>query len=360
MFLPKNEMECELMRFGLIGAGAIGAIRCSALQQSKLCELVAINDLDEGRAKAVAPNARFHAKSTSLFGDAEVDAVIISTPPHTHEELVTAALQAGKHVLLEKPMAPTIGACRRMTKIASETGKLLTVGYNHRYFEAAKLVRDAVHRAEIGKLTHVRAYAGHTGLSEFKAKWMYDFEVMGGGALVDNGTHVIDLLRYVMGDADEVVGMASSAVWNLPGVEDNGFGLLRSSQGVIGSIEASWSEWKGYRFYIEAYGDRGMARAYYAPMMATVIRMDKPGGKPDIVRNFFPRSIIREKFKGWQSTVIGTFDEELTDFVALALGKDAQDLRIARASDGMRAVEIAKAIYESSETGGTVKLSPLA
>lgn len=347
------------MQFGLIGAGAIGAVRCSALQQSKLCDLVAISDLDQDRAKAVAPNTRYHADSANLFSDAEVDAVIISTPPHTHEALVTEALNAGKHVLLEKPMAPTIEACRRMTNTASATGKLLTVGYNHRYFEAAKVVRDAVHRAEIGKLTHVRAYAGHTGLSEFKAKWMYDAEIMGGGALVDNGTHVIDLLRYVMGDAEEVVGMTSSAVWNLPGVEDNGFGLIRSTEGVIGSIEASWSEWKGYRFYIEAYGDRGMARAYYAPMMTTVIRMDKPGGKPSIVRNFFPKSIIREKFKGWQSTVIGTFDEELADFVALASGKDAQGLRIARARDGMRAVEIAKAICESSETGGTVRLSPL-
>lgn len=347
------------MRFGLIGAGAIGAVRCDALRQSGQCELAAIHDLDEGRAKSVAPEARFHADSPSLLANDDIDAVIISTPPNTHEDLATAALKAGKHVLLEKPMAPTIDACARMAKAAAQTGRLLTVGYNHRYFEAAKLVRDAVRNAEIGALTHVRVYAGHTGLSEFKARWMYDAKVMGGGALFDNGTHVIDLLRYIMGDADEVVGMASSKVWNLPGVEDNGFGLIRSSNGVIGSIEASWSEWKGYRFHIEAYGDRGMARAYYAPMMATVIRMDRPGAKPDFVRHFFPKSILREKFKGWQSTVVRTFDEELTDFVRLAADPGTEDLRIARAVDGMRAVEIAKAIYTSSDNGGTVRLSAL-
>lgn len=347
------------MRFGLIGAGAIGTIRANALSQSRDCELVAIHDLDLKRAKKAGPRATFHSNVEDMLGSADVDAVVISTPPSIHEELATKALQAGKHVLLEKPMAPTSAACRRMAEVATASGKLLTVGYNHRYFAAAKLVRDAVRCAEIGKLSHVRVYAGHTGLSEFKAPWMYDAAVMGGGALLDNGTHVIDLLRYVMGDADEVVGMASNKVWNLPGVEDNGFGLIRSSDGVIGRIEASWSEWKGYRFLIEAYGDRGMARAYYAPMMASVIRMDEPGGKPKVARHFFPMSIIREKVRGWQSTVTGTFVEEFAEFAALASGKDDSDIRIARAADGIRAVEIAKAIYESSEKGGTVRLAPL-
>lgn len=347
------------MRFGLIGAGAIGAVRCEALRRSEHCELTAIHDLDEARSRSLAPEARFYGDSPAMLASDEIDAVIISTPPNTHEVLASAALRAGKHVLLEKPMAPTIEACARITSVAAETGRLVTVGYNHRYFEAAKLVRDAVSDGAIGALTHVRAYSGHTGLSEFKAPWMYDAKVMGGGALLDNGTHVIDLLRYVMGDADEVVGMTSSKVWNLPGVEDNGFGLIRSPEGVIGRIEASWSEWKGYRFHIETYGTRGMARAYYAPMMATVIRMDEPGGKAEVVRHFFPRSIVREKLKGWQSTVVRTFGEELADFVTLAADREAANLRIARASDGLRAVEIAKAIAASSESGATVRLSAL-
>lgn len=345
------------MRFGLIGAGGIGKIRADAVAMSPACELVAVSDLDEPRARAAAPGAKFYANANDLIGAADVDAVIISTPPPLHEPLAVAAASAGKHALVEKPMAATADACARMTAAARRAGTLLTVGYNHRYFEALKLVRDTVASGEIGTLSHVRAYTGHSGLAEFKAPWMYDKNVMGGGALMDNGTHIIDLVRYIIGDPQEVFGFATNKVWGL-GVEDEGIALLRTAAGVTASIEASWHEWRGYRFHIEAYGDRGMARAYYAPMMATVIRLDKPGGNKSVERHFYPKTILREKVKGWQSTVVQTFVEELADFVAAARGGPHSG-RLALANDGLRAVQIAHATYDSEASRGCIKLPPL-
>ena len=345
------------MRFGLIGAGAIGKIRADAIAKSPVCALVAVSDLDEARARAAAPNAIYYADANDLIAAADVDAVIISTPPPFHETLATAAASAGKHVLVEKPMAATPEACERMISAARKAGTLLTVGYNHRYFAALKLVRDVVAAGDIGTLSHVRAYSGHAGLAEFKATWMYDKEVMGGGALMDNGTHVIDLVRYIIGDPTEVFGFATHKVWGL-GVEDEGIALLRTAEGVTASIEASWHEWRGYRFHIEAYGDRGMARAYYAPMMATVIRLDKPGGNKSVERHFYPKAILREKVKGWQSTVIGTFIEELADFVAAARGH-LHSGRLAVAVDGLRAVQIAQATYASEASRDCVRLPAL-
>jgi predicted dehydrogenase len=345
------------MRFGLIGAGGIGKIRADALAKSGCCELVAVSDLDEARARAAGPGAKFYRDADDLIAAADVDAVIISTPPPPHERLAIAAASAGKHVLVEKPMAATPDACERMIVAASKAGTLLTVGYNHRYFEALKLVRDVVASGEIGTLLHVRAYTGHSGLAEFKAPWMYDKEIMGGGALMDNGTHIIDLTRYIMGDPAEVFGFATHKVWGL-GVEDEGIALLRTADGVTASIEASWHEWRGYRFHIEAYGDRGMARAYYAPMMASVIRLDKPGGSKSIERHFYPKTILREKLKGWQSTVIQTFVEELADFVAAAKGAPHSG-RLAVAGDGLRAVQIAHATYESETSRDCVRLPAL-
>ncbi len=347
----------EAMRFGLIGAGAIGKIRADALAQSPVCELVAVADLDEARARAVAPGAKYYAEVGDLIAAPDVDAVIISTPPPLHEQLAVAAAAAGKHVLVEKPMAATPEACERMILAARKAGTMLTVGYNHRYFDAVKLVRDVVASGDIGTLSHVRAYTGHSGLAEFKAPWMYDKEVMGGGALMDNGTHIIDLVRYIMGDPTDVIGFATHKVWNL-GVEDEGIALLRTAAGTTASIEASWHEWRGYRFHIEAYGDRGMARAYYAPMMATVIRLDKPGGNRSVERHFYPKAIIREKVRGWQSTVIRTFVEELADFVAAAEGK-SNSARLAMAADGLRAVQIAHAAYASEASRGCVRLPAL-
>jgi predicted dehydrogenase len=345
------------MRFGLIGAGAIGKIRADAIAKSPVCELVAVSDLDEARARAAASGARYYADANDLIAAADVDAIIVSTPPPLHEPLATAAASAGKHVLVEKPMAATPEACERMISAARKAGTLLTVGYNHRYFEALKLVRDVVASGEIGTLSHVRAYTGHGGLAEFKAPWMYDKDVMGGGALMDNGTHIIDLVRYIAGDPAEVFGFATHKVWGL-GVEDEGIALLRTAEGVTASIEASWHEWRGYRFHIEAYGDRGMARAYYAPMMATVIRLDKPGGNKSVERHFYPKAILREKVKGWQSTVIGTFLEELADFVAAAQGKPHSG-RLAVAADGLRAVQIAQATYASEASRDCVRLPAL-
>lgn len=345
------------MRFGLIGAGAIGKIRADALKASPVCELVAVSDLDEGRARAAAPGARYHADANDLIAADDVDAIIISTPPPLHEPLAVSAASVGKHVLVEKPMAAAPEACERMISAARKAGTLLTVGYNHRYFEALKLVRDIVASGDIGTLSHVRAYTGHAGLAEFKALWMYDKTVMGGGALMDNGTHIIDLVRYIVGDPTEVFGFATNKVWGL-GVEDEGIALLRTAEGVTASIEASWHEWRGYRFHVEAYGDRGMARAYYAPMMATVIKLDKPGGNKTVQRHFYPKAILREKLKGWQSTVIGTFLEELADFVAAANGHPHSG-RLAVAADGLRAVQIAQATYGSETSRECVRLPAL-
>lgn len=346
------------MKFGLIGTGSIGALRASAIGKTPDASLAAVFDLDAERARKAAPGATLSASPEALIDDANVDAVIISTPPQFHEPLAVAAVKAGKHVLVEKPMAATPDACRRMVDAAAEANRLLTVGFNHRYFPALKLVRDTIRSGALGKLSHVRAYAGHMGLQEFKAPWMYDAEIMGGGALFDNGIHILDLCRYLMGDFREVYGHALNGVWNLGGAEDNAMALFRNDEGVACSLHASWTEWKGYRFHIEAYGDKGMARAYYAPLMATIITMDKPGGERTIKRHFYPANIVKEKLQGWQSTTIQALSEELVDFMALARG-EAGSGRIATGVDGLRSIEVAKAAYASGKAGKAIVLDPL-
>jgi predicted dehydrogenase len=286
-----------------------------------------------------------------------VDAVIICTPPDSHADIAVRALEAGKHVIVEKPMAPTLADCRRMIEAARAAQRVLTVGFNHRYFPAVKEMRAAIRSGRLGELSHVRGYAGHTGLSEFKAPWMYSKDVMGGGALLDNGIHMIDLVHHLMGPVEDVYGLTQDRSWQLDRVEDNGMALLRGRGGAVGSIGASWTEWKGYHFYVEAYGTRGMARAYYAPMMYSEVTMDRPGGAARKRRNFYPQLIFAEKFRGWQSTAIQTFVEEMRDFIALARG-GAADGAIASAEDGFRSIEIAQAVYASSESGCRVALEP--
>jgi predicted dehydrogenase len=337
------------MKFALVGAGAIAQLRKRAVDGAEGAEFAGVFDIDASKAGALAAGGRVFSSLEELADSPDVDAVVVSTPPNTHEKIAVASLDAGKHVLVEKPMANSLDACARMVAAARRTGKTLTVGFNHRYFPAIKEVRSALASGEIGKLSYVRGFAGHAGLSEFRAEWMYSKDVMGGGALMDNGIHMIDLVHHLMGPVKGVYGKALSDIWNLDRVEDNAFAILSGENGVVASLNASWTEWKGYHFYVEAYGSRGMARAFYAPMQSMVITMDKPGGAPKKRVNHYLPLIVREKLQGWQSTAVQTLIEEIADFMALAAGA-APKGPIARAEDGYRAIEIANAVYASSQT----------
>lgn len=343
------------MRFGLIGYGGIGRLRRLALDRSRDATLAAVCDLDLARLADLGSRVERFTSARELVTSGACDAVIVSTPPNTHEKLTLQAFEAGRHVLVEKPMAPTLEACRRMVEAARAAGRVMTVGFNHRYFPSFRMVREALHSGAIGRLSHVRGYAGHVGLAEFSAEWMYNRTVIGGGTLWDNGIHMIDLVRHLLGEVCSVSGATGTRIWQIEGTEDNGFALLHGRDGITGTLQASWSEWKGYRFYVEAYGDRGLARASYAPMMATLITMNRPGGKRRVRRRFYPGIIVREKLKGWQSTAIESFVEEHADFTALVRGKTPGP--IARAEDGYRAVEIASAIRRSAEVGQRVDLA---
>ena len=257
------------------------------------------------------------------------------------------ALAAGKHVLCEKPLSNSVAACDRMVRAARDAGKILTTGFNHRYFPVIRFLKKTITEGSIGRLNHVRSFAGHEGLSQFRAAWEHDKTVIGGGAVMDVGLHLIDLTAYILGDVREVFGITSNEVWQLPGSEDNGFALLRSADGTVATLHATWTEWKGYQFYVEAYGDRGMVKAVYAPMMNISIAKKAARDKARRQFRFYPMTTIREKLFGWQSTVIETFRRELTDFVTLCQGGGAGS--IADGVAGLRAVQIADAIYRSSE-----------
>jgi len=342
------------MRFGLIGLGAAGQLRKAALARASGCVLAAVFDADRARTENVSPNVVVFPSAEALLKSDSCQAVIISTPPNSHEHLTVTALENGKHVLVEKPMADSVEACRRMLEGSRRAGRVLAVGFNHRYFAAIKVVRDAISSGTIGKLSYIRAYAGHTGLSEFGAPWMYARNVIGGGTLMDNGIHVLDLVCHLMGGVDHVCGTTSSRIWHLD-VEDNAFVLLSNKAGVVAHLHTSWSEWKGYRFFIEAYGDRGMARGYYAPMSAMLIAMNRPGGSRRVKRELYPFVAVREKLFGWQSTAVRAFAEELQDFVALVQGRRERAL-IASSEDGLRVLQIANAVYQSTVTADFIAL----
>ena len=340
------------MRFGLIGAGEMGALRARALERVAGASLVVAADLNPVRASQLAPEGV--ADPRRLLERADVDAILVATLPDSHEEHAIAALEAGKHVLCEKPLAPTPDAARRMNEAARRNQRVLATGFNQRYFPNIRRVRDYIARGRIGRVLHVRAYAGHRGLPEFRTPAERDPAVIGGGTLMDNGIHLIDHVRALGGDFDEVRGFASDAVWKFAGAEDNGVAVLTADDGRWASLHASWSEWRGYRFWVQVYGEKGAVRASYGPLYAELALIDTEGRRRGGERSLFPAENVREKLGGWQTTVLRTFEDELRDFIRRVEG--AQTLG-ATGFDGFRAVEIAHAVRQSSDARSPVALS---
>lgn len=345
------------MKIGVIGAaGKIGQLRVRTVLDNPGTDLVAVMDLDKGKAQAVAPGIPAFTDLKEFLAK-EMDAVIISTPAHVREHLCVAAFEKGLDVLTEKPLSNTVEGARRIVDSARAASRLIGGGFNMRYYPAFAHVRDVVRSGVLGEIDHVRIYGGHQGLSNFTHDWEYKSEFSGGGALWDVGIHMTDIARYIMGEITSVYGVATNRVWKIQGSEDNAVAVFRSPDGVPAIYHATWNDWKGYKSAVEVYGSKGMVSGSYAPMQTEEILMDKPGGQARRRRNMYPEIMVREKLQSWKSTALKAFADELADFVALTQGRD--NLRIADGHAALRAVEIAVAVGESTRTGQAVALENL-
>lgn len=343
------------MRFGVIGAGVIGRLRAQSIQAHPGATLVGVADpLPDCARAACSGEAVAVTDAAALLDRRDVDAVVVATPLPLHEEQVLAAIGAGKHVLCEKPLGNTVAGSRRMVEEARAAGVVLATGFNHRYFPAIKFLKQAIDDGRIGTLDHLRIVGAHDGLANFRAEWQYRAPDSGGGAMMDVGIHMTDLARYILGDISEVYGVMSETVWRIPGSEDNAIAIFKSPAGVPVTYQATWTEWRGYHFHVDAYGDRGMVRGSYAPMFNMLISQDKPGGSRKTTRRFYPEIMIREKLKSWTSTALLSFEDELGEFLRMVDGEPSTN---ADGFAGFRAVEIADAVRRSTLSGQPVRLT---
>jgi len=345
------------MRFAVVGGGTIGQLRARTIRNNPATELAGVFDVSRPSAERAVSgsNGRVCQSLEELLDLPELNAVVVSSPLQFHEGAVVAALLSGKHVLCEKPLGNTVDSCRRMLDAAHSSGKRLATGFNHRYYPAMKFLKRALDDGMIGTLDHVRVFGGHDGLHNFRADWQYRAPDSGGGAMMDVGIHMTDLAHFILGDVTEVYGVSSNRIWQVPGSEDNAVAVFRNARGIPAIYQATWTEWKGYRFFVEAYGDRGMVRGYYAPMSNLLITQEKPGSPRKRVRKLYPEIMVREKLKSWTSTALLSFEEELADFLRMLRG---ESVPLADGFAGFRAVEIANAVYQSSAEGRAIRLSP--
>jgi len=243
------------MNVGIVGCGLIGQKRARALAGGTL---TACADLEPRRAQQLASQhagCRAAGSWSELVRLAEVEMVVVATAHDSLAEITTEALRAGKHVLVEKPAGRSVSELERVIEEERGSGRHVRVGFNHRYHRAFRRAFQIVREGSLGPLLFVRARYGHGGRVGYDREWRAQREKSGGGELIDQGVHLIDLARCFLGEFPHVQGFAPTYFWDME-VEDNGFLLLRTAARQTAFLHASCTEWKNL-FSFEVYGKVG-------------------------------------------------------------------------------------------------------
>jgi predicted dehydrogenase len=227
---------------GIIGLGRVGLLRRELAGKHPSLAVTAVCDVKEPGG-ALPAGCRFFSDYRDLLASG-VDAVFVATPNRFTPEIVIAALKSGKHVFCEKPPGRTVADIEAIRAAERESGgRVLKFGFNHRYHGAVMEAKWIVESGTFGKVLWIRGVYGKSGGKNFTQEWRSSRETAGGGILLDQGIHMLDLFRYYIGDFSEVKSFVDTAFWKIP-VEDNAFALLRTGAGQVAFIHSSSTQWK--------------------------------------------------------------------------------------------------------------------
>jgi len=277
-------------RVALVGCGLIGKKRAACLDPK---QIVVCSDVNLSRAEELAQNVG--ARATADFREAitnnDVDLVIVATINCALTEVSRAAIDAGKHVLVEKPAGVSPQQVGEVADAASARNVRVRVGFNHRFHPALRKARELVDSGAIGPLMFLRARYGHGGRLGYDREWRADPKLSGGGELIDQGVHLIDLAGWFLGEFTRVEGHAATCFWNMP-VDDNAFLSLRTAAGQTAWLHASCTEWKNM-FSFEIYGRTGKLHieglgGSYGVERLTYYKMRPQMGPPETTVSEYP------------------------------------------------------------------------
>lgn len=330
----------ERFALGIVGAGAIARAYAAALQDSPVARLAAVADTDAAAASAMAQGAgaAVFGSHRELIAAGLCDGVLVATPPITHAPIVVDLVSHGLPVLCEKPLSVDLDSARLMARAAEENGVLLSMASKFRFAGDVIEAREMVRAGQIGAPLMLENV--FTGVVDMTARWNADPSVSGGGVLIDNGTHSVDIVRYFLGPIAEVLALAAPPIQPLA-VEDGVTLLARTASGAQARIETSWSIHKDLSAFVSVYGSEG------------AIEVGWKGSR------------IRRRHGGpWEAfgsgyDKVAAFARQIEHFVGVLRG---QDKALPNVADALASVSVIQAAYRSMATqrwesvpaGGTV------
>ncbi len=252
----EEKMGGKKINVAIIGCGQIGRSHLDAYKQNPHIKLVACVDTDLSRAEQFARDAagaKVYSTHQALLENESVQVASVCTVPSTHRQIVCDLLEAGVHVLCEKPLAMTVSEAQVMLAKAQEKNRLLITAFKLRFFEEVIKTKELLEKGTLGKILNIRLIFG--GYMDMAGTWFVKKEISGGGVIMDNGPHAIDLIQYLFGEMDSVDTQALDA--KNVGIEDTAKINFSLKSGVKGTIDVSWAAWVTPDHYLEIYGDEG-------------------------------------------------------------------------------------------------------
>lgn len=327
------------LNFVLIGVGGMGRRWAGVLADSGEAVLKSVVDIDLKKAEKIAGEykAVAYKEAEDVLRSGDIDAAVIVLPNKFLASVSKLFLERGKHVLCEKPGAMTSAEIKKALSAAQKSNSRYMIGFNHRFHPGLREAKKLSAKGVIGDLLFIRARYGFGGRPGYEKEWRHDKNLSGGGELIDQGIHLIDLARWFLGDIKEVRGLTQKAFWK-SGVEDNAFVLLKNVQGQVASLHASWSQWKPV-FSFEIFGRDGY--------LIVEGLGKKYGGKEKLYigRRSPDFGAARERIVELDNNADGSLRVELAEFIS-SIREKREPRPCAR--DGLAALKIVENIYKQN------------
>lgn len=344
------------IRFGIIGCGMIANFHAKALCDLDEARLVGAASRSHESASRFATEQGIQAFDSieNLIQSPEIDAVSICSPSGAHLEAAVLAAKAGKHVVIEKPLEVTVDRCNQIIAACEQAGVVLSTIFQSRFHKSSQLLKQAVDEGRFGTLALANAYVKWYRTQDYydSGAWRGTWELDGGGALMNQAIHNVDLLQWVMGPVEEISAFTSTLSHERIEVEDTAVASLRFANGALGTIEATTSAWPGSLKRLEVYGSAGSAVIEDADISQWKFAEPQP----------LDDEVLRE-FQSQNTTSGGATDPSAIDYsghreqfrdVIEAIHEGRQPL--INGPEAKKSVEIICGIYESAKKGQPIRL----
>jgi len=343
-------MANEKIGWGIIGCGVIAPTHADAVQANEQAELLQVCDIVEERAKKLAEeyNCTYTASLAELLDNDDIQGVSICTPSGMHSEHAIATAQAGKHILCEKPLDVTLEKIDAMIEAAEVNDVKLAGVFQRRTYPSSQKVREAVRNGKLGKMVLGDCYQKYFRSHEYygSGDWRATWELDGGGALMNQGVHGIDLLLWIMGNVARVSSYCRRLARNID-VEDTSVANLEFENGALGTLVTTTSVMPGENVRIEIHGDKGSIKLQGEDIVQWAIEGEEEitGESADEGTASDPTAVAAS---GHIEHVRDLCEAIINDREPTIPGHEAR-----------KSVELIKAIYLSSRLGGSTVELPL-